>query len=52
MRAIAECPLCPWLSPEWTNNQERQTAMNMWFKHRDLCHKPGPILHTLSEEES
>jgi hypothetical protein len=52
MRAIAQCPLCAWLSPEWTSNQERETAMKMWDEHRDAYHRPVPTFHLLEKDES
>ena len=50
MRAVAQCPLCAWVSPEWRNNQDRETAMKLWDEHRDAYHRPVPIFLRLKEE--
>lgn len=51
MRAIAQCPLCSWVSPTWSDNRERADALRLWDEHRDAYHRPVPDLVRLSEED-
>lgn len=52
MKAIIICPICSWLSPIWTNNSERESAVKEWQAHRDSNHFITPIICNVKEKKN